>query len=336
MQFESRKNGGKIIAMDNLLVYTDQNGEPEQVVEINQDDLWLQNDIQQALTQMEMDGDDIETQRIVLESLYGTGSAYFRDRGAVPEPTGKDRAGTGRNARAVRKGNRIEISYEDEEVADIIRDCVTKSYSLASWTPEERRTVRETLLEKGYEPESVEKWIDDVDGVASIVANDKARLDFTADPDHVMLKNNQEYVKTLDASTLCAKRLLYQSTFNEIQHLLPNTLLTSDQLLDLLNMMKDAGYESPCGVCYVESRRRHLGKYAQEWLDGYNGEYKPTLDEVTTTDGLAKLKKEHPKAHDAFIAAMKAKGSANPKAWLEAADAVEDKTAKYYKYIVKK
>ena len=116
VQFESRKNGGKIIAMDNLLVYTDQNGEPEQVVEINQDDLWLQNDIQQSLIQMEMDGVDVETQRIVLEGLVGTGSAYFRDRGSMQEPSGQERAGAGRNARAVRKGNYVEVSYEDEKV----------------------------------------------------------------------------------------------------------------------------------------------------------------------------------------------------------------------------
>lgn len=217
------------------------------------------------------------------------------------------------------------VEHEGEEVADIIRDSVTKSYSLASWTAEERRTVRDTLLEKGYEPEAVEKWIDDVDSVASIVANDKARLDFTAAPDQVMLKNNQDYVKTLDASTLCAKHLLYQGTFNEIQHLLPNTPLTSDQLLDLLNMMKDAGYESPCGVCYVESRRRHLGKFAGQWLNGrpaskeqkawapYNGSYIPTLDELTTTDGLAKLKANHPETYNDFVKKTSSLGSANPK-----------------------
>lgn len=207
-----------------------------------------------------------------------------------------------------------EIKTDSGDVAaEIINDGATKQYSLASWTEDERKTVRKNLIKKGYAPADVDKWIANVDGVASIVSNDKARLDYEADPDQVMLKDNDEYVKTLDASTLCAKRLLYQGTFNEIQHLLPNTPLTSDMLLDLLNMMKDAGYETPCGVCYVESRRRHLGKYAQEWLDKYNGDYKPTLDEVTTTDGLTKLKKEHPETYKSFIAKMKSLGSSNPK-----------------------
>lgn len=210
-------------------------------------------------------------------------------------------------------------------VAETINGGTAKEYSLASWTDKERETVRKTLVANGYEAAEVDKWIGDVDGVASIISNEKARLDYDADPDQVMLKSNQEYVKTLDASTLCAKRLLYQGTFNEIQHLLPNTVMTSDMLLDLLNMMKDAGYESPCGVCYVESRRRHLGKFAEQWLNGrpktkeqkawepYNGEYIPTLDELTTTDGLKKLKKEHPQAHKDFMKKMSSLGSSNPK-----------------------
>ena len=219
-----------------------------------------------------------------------------------------------------------EIKTDDGDVAaEIIRDGVSKQYSLASWTDKEKETVRKSLLEKGYGPVDVDKWMGDVDSVASIISNDKARLDYEADPDQVMLKNNQEYVKTLDASTLCAKRLLYQGTFNEIQHLLPNTPLTSDMLLDLQNMMRDAGYETPCAVCYVESRRRHLGKFAEEWLHGreasktqkawapYAGDYIPTLDELTTTDGLANLKQEHPKTYEDFMAKMRSLGSANPK-----------------------
>ena len=219
-----------------------------------------------------------------------------------------------------------EIKTESGDVAaETINGGTTKEYSLASWTDKERETVRKTLIANGYEATEVDKWIGDVDGVASIISNEKARLDYDADPDQVMLKSNQEYVKTLDASTLCAKRLLYQGTFNEIQHMLPNTVMTSDMLLDLLNMMKDAGYESPCGVCYVESRRRHLGKFAEQWLNGrpktkeqkawepYSGEYIPTLDELTTTDGLAKLKKEHPQAYKDFMKKMSSLGSSNPK-----------------------
>ena len=196
--------------------------------------------------------------------------------------------------------------------AEIIRGGATK-FSLTSWTEKEKTEVRKNLIQNGYGPANVDKWIDNVNSVAAIIAGDKARLDYKAADNQVMLKNNQEYVKTLDASTLCAKRLLYQGTFNEIQHMLPNTVLTSEDLLRLSDMMNQAGLETPCGVCYVESRLRHLGKFAQEWLDGYNGEYKPTLDEVTTTDGLEALRINHPETYRSFVDTMNSKGSANPK-----------------------
>lgn len=78
-----------------------------------------------------------------------------------------------------------------EPSAEIIRGGVTK-FSLSSWTEKEKTNVRESLINAGYEAERVDKWIGDVDGVAAIIAGDKARLDYTADPDQVMLKNNQE------------------------------------------------------------------------------------------------------------------------------------------------
>lgn len=190
--------------------------------------------------------------------------------------------------------------------------AVTK-YSLSTWTPETQEKVRANLVKAGYEGERVDKWIKDVNSIASVIAADKGRLDFVAADNQVMLKNNEEYVKTLDASTLCAKRLVYQGTFDAIQHRMPNTMLSSDDLIDLLNMMKEHNVQTPCGVCYVESRRRHLGKFAQEWLNGYNGEYKPNLDEVTTSDGLEALRKSHPDTYDDFITAMNKKGSSNPK-----------------------
>ena len=186
-------------------------------------------------------------------------------------------------------------------------------YSISTWTPETQSKVRENLLKAGYEGDRVDKWIQDTNSIASVIAADKDRLGFVAADNQTMLKNNQEYVKTLDASTLCAKRLTYQGTFDAIQHRMPNTVLSSDDLIELANMMKQHGVETPCAVCYVESRRRHLGKFAQEWLDKYDGAYKPSLDEVTTSDGLEALRKSHPDTYADFTAAMDKKGSANPK-----------------------
>lgn len=203
-----------------------------------------------------------------------------------------------------------EQANNDVKVMD--GGTVTK-YSLSTWTPETQTKVRENLIKSGYDADKVDKWIKDTNSVASVIAADKDRLDFVAADNQVMLKDNQEYIKTLDASTLCAKRLVYQGTFDAIQHRMPNTALSSDDLIDLLNMMKKHGVQTPCGVCYVESRRRHLGKFAQGWLDSYEGEYKPNLDEVTTSDGLEALRKSHPQTYKDFVDAMNKKGSSNPK-----------------------
>lgn len=205
-----------------------------------------------------------------------------------------------------------DFSDADESFKKFDDGTVTK-YSLSTWTPETQERVKKDLVKAGYSAEKVDAWIKDTNGVAATIAADKDRLDFTAADNQVMLKDNQEYIKTLDASTLCAKRLIYQGTFDAIQHRLPNQMLSSDELIDLLNMMKKHKVQTPCGVCYVESRRRHLGKFAQEWLNGYNGAYKPNLDEVTTSDGLEKLRKTHPDTYKDFVDAMNKKGSSNPK-----------------------
>ena len=199
-----------------------------------------------------------------------------------------------------------------DNVATLDGGSVVK-HSISTWTPDTQEKVRENLNKVGYESDKVDKWIKDVNGIASVIAANKDRLGFEAADNQVMLKDNQDYIKTLDASTLCAKRLVYQGTFDAIQHRMPNTVLTSDDLIDLLNMMKEHGVQTPCGVCYVESRRRHLGKFAQEWLNSYNGEYKPHLDDLTTSDGLEALRKSHPQVYKDFVDAMNKKGSSNPK-----------------------
>ena len=187
-------------------------------------------------------------------------------------------------------------------------------YSLNSFNDGEQATVRKALLESGrYTPQEVDHYLDNALSLAAMIAADRARLDFEADPEKTMLKPNAEYVKTLDASTLCAKRLLYQGTFDAIQHQLPNTPLLPEDLIDLSNLMREMGYEVPCGICYVESRRRQLGKFTEQWLESYDGEYKPSIDEVTTSDGLEKLRHEHPQAYNDFVSAMNKKGTMNPK-----------------------
>ncbi len=186
-------------------------------------------------------------------------------------------------------------------------------YSLKSWRNTDKAKLRKRLKEAGFKQREIDKWIEDINGISEIIALDRERLDYTAAENHTMLKLNNDYYRTLDASTLCAKRILYQGTYNAIQRTMPNVPLLVDDVVRIRQLLDEFGLESPCGICYVESRRKTLGKYSEEWLEGYKGEFIPTLADVTTTDGLEKLRHEHPKTYNDYMKAMRKKGVANPK-----------------------
>ena len=211
-------------------------------------------------------------------------------------------------------GGEVIEDEDGETLAEILPGDVAVKFSRRTWTTDEKTRVKKQLLKTGkFTEEQIDGFIKNANSIAKIIADNTVELDFEASDEESFLKNNDEYIYTLDASTLCAKRLLYQGTFNEVQKLLPNTALRPGDLIDLVNMMHEMGYQTPCAICYVESRRRNLGKFTQEWLDKYKGPYKPKLSELTTTDGLARLKVEHRDVYDAFIKAMNKKGTNNPK-----------------------
>ncbi|MBR6255135.1 MAG: hypothetical protein IKR22_06860 [Clostridiales bacterium] len=196
---------------------------------------------------------------------------------------------------------------------EIVEDAATK-FSLTTWNETDKRKVLSSLIKAGFTKGESQTWIDHVNGIAAIIAADQMRLDYDAADNQVMLKNNQEYVKTKDASTLCAKRLLYQGTFNRITELLPNTVLMPDDLIHIRKVMADLGDTVPCGICYVESRRKTLSKFAGQWLNEvYKGKVKVDMNDLTSTDGLERLRKQHPGVYDDYTKWMRMRGTANPK-----------------------
>lgn len=222
----------------------------------------------------------------------------------------------------------------------------TERLSLNSFNEAEQERTRAALLavkddngKQLYTPQEVDEYMANALGIAALIAADKTRLDFKASDNQVFLKKNSDYYFTLDASTLCAKRLLYQGTFNYVQHALPYEVFTPEDLIDLVNIMNEMGYETPCGICYVESRRRWLDTYANEFInktladpesfiqkkfknesdeekaklrERLAGE-KPAIEDLTTTDGLEKLRHDDPYMYKAYVTAMNAKGTQNPK-----------------------
>ena len=188
-------------------------------------------------------------------------------------------------------------------------------YSLASFIDDnERGKMIKALKKKGYSKDQIEKWMEDLDNVAYKIASNRTLYDYVADRSKRFMKDNGDvYKKTLDASTMCKKTRLFNGTFNLIQHKMPHTIFMPEDLIDLYNLMKEMDLETPCGMCYVQSRRRLLGQYTEEWLNEYDGEYKPNVDELTTSDGLEKTKIDHPEVYKAFVEAMNSKGVNNPK-----------------------
>ena len=190
--------------------------------------------------------------------------------------------------------------------------------------------LKRLLVQAGFKKKEVNKFIEDMYTISASILPD-----FIADRSHSALKKNSEYYFTLDLSTLCAKRRLYQGTFNAIMKELPNSVMLPKDVIHLRALMAQMGYEVPCGICYEESRKKNEPKFANQWLNGFKTKttewagyanmehddpYIPTLYDVLTTTGRARLKAEHPEALESYLTFQKGRGSANPKVSLTHTD----------------
>lgn len=152
----------------------------------------------------------------------------------------------------------------------------TSLFSERTWTESEYVQNRETAINAvmkatGVDRADAERYINNINSIARLIADDRARLDYEPNMDDFasVLKSNSEYKWTVDMSTLCAKRLLTTGTFDAIQKALPDTVFDSDDIVKLRSMMLERGYEVACGICYVESTRRELGPITAEFIKRY-------------------------------------------------------------------
>jgi hypothetical protein len=250
------------------------------------------------------------------------------------------------------KGAGGKIGKTDNSIVSIDADSqsVAPIFSERTWTQSEYVTAREQTAKDiskalGVDIKTAYKYIDDINSIARLIADDRVRLDYEPNLDNkaTVLKPNSEYKYSVDMSTLCAKRLLFTGTFDAIQRALPNTVFDSEDIVGLREMMQKKGYEVACGICYVESTRREIGRITQEFIDRYkvaqkNGNpiarinssgkevvlksagrtfnadkgYTPSLGDLNTTD-IDLVKRDHPEVYDAYLAFMNARGQAKPK-----------------------
>ncbi len=116
-----RLNGGTMVSIGSLVVYTDANGIPEHVLEIvktsSPEYVWTENDVYTQAVKLERKGNDVSVQLEVLQSMYGEGCAFFRTRGEFGTVQGEAGRGTGKNQRQTRQGNRRFVSLRERQGA---------------------------------------------------------------------------------------------------------------------------------------------------------------------------------------------------------------------------
>lgn len=240
----------------------------------------------------------------------------------------------------------ITVDMETESAAP------SEQFSERTWTESEYVQNRKVAISNlamalGVSEKKAEKYVDAINSVARLIADDRARLDYDSNIDEnaTVFKPNSDYKWSIDMSTLCAKRLLFTGTFDEIQKRLPNTALDSDDIVKIRKMMMDKGYQVACGICYVESTRREIGTITKDFIERYkiaqktgkpiarvnsSGKevdlvesgtkakfyaekgYTPTLAELNTTD-IDLVKRDHPSVYGAYLSFMNARGQAKPK-----------------------
>ena len=88
-----------------------------------------------------------------------------------------------------------------------------------------------------------------------------------------MVKNG-EYAINFDLSTICKKREAVSRVIEALGEAIDrenDTLdLTHDNLMDINKALKDAGYETACLGCFVESKRFNAIKWAREFCEKWN------------------------------------------------------------------
>lgn len=230
-QFHVSRDGQHIFDIENKLVYTDGDWyKPyiDRVVEFYFEDGTDMDAAKNLLVLNEDRGVDFEQTREILEDIYGKGCVALR-LGEVRKADGRETGrGKGSAGRTLYSRNRGEVSVE-EVISDAglsVSDAGEIAYPAMQETMYSLRTLPETDYIKerdkaaaalakrmGIEAKDAQRYIDNLTGVAAMIAADRARLDYEHESAYSAIKHNSDYKWTVDFSTLCKKRLLYTGRF---------------------------------------------------------------------------------------------------------------------------
>lgn len=214
-----------------------------------------------------------------------------------------------------------DASIENVNVAVANDGSAYRTYSLKTWNESEYATEKKKAAEElaeaiGVTKRTATEYINNINSIAAIIAEDKERLDYKASPYGSAWKSNAEYGGSIDMSTLCPKRRMYTGTVAEIQKAMPNTALTAEDYVSIRSMMMEKGYEVACGFCYVESSRKDIGKYTGEFLEQYKKDHPEsnyTQVDFNTPEGLEKVQESDKGAYDKYLEFMNRLAQRKPK-----------------------
>ena len=238
------------------------------------------------------------TQDIV--SSYGQNpkSNFLRD---VSMDSIRDESGIVKNE--VAEALDIDVDENTESIAPAVMKS-ERTWKESDYVQERDKAAKEIANAIGVTEKQAKDYIDSVNSIAKMIAEDRSRLDYFSSPGRTSFVGNVEYGGSFDFSTLCKKRRLLTGTFTAIQRALPNTALTADEILDIRNRMKEAGLEVSCGLCYVEGSRANMGQFAKEFLKLYKQYYpdawQPNMADVNTPDGIEWVRINHPECYEQY------------------------------------
>ena len=197
----------------------------------------------------------------------------------------------------------MELDEKTESVAPSVMNS-ERTWTESDYVQEREKAAKEISKAIGVSVKKAKAYIDSVNSIAKMIAEDRVRLDYFSSPGRSSFVGNVEYGGSFDFSTLCKKRRLLTGTFTAIQKALPNTALTADEILKIRNRMKDAGLEVSCGLCYVEGSRANMGQFAKEFLKLYKQYYpdawQPNMADVNTPDGIEWVRINHPECYEQY------------------------------------
>lgn len=160
------------------------------------------------------------------------------------------------------------------------------------------------------------KWIKDVTSISALIAERPEIRDYFASPGRSSFKSNPEYGGSIDSSTICAKRRLQTGTLDAIQRALPDYAMTAEDFLRVRRMMKEKGYEVSCGLCFVESSRKNIAKYAKQFMNEWNSQHpenQVNMVQINTVLGLEDTRINRKEVYDAYEKFMNKLAQRKPK-----------------------